>query len=402
MVKAIILLLLLVSLTFPVSAEDIYQAKIVVSGTQGVENNWISELWDLNESVTQPFMDTSITFIRIGSSNQTGWFSITGSGITNPALSLIKGSDGTCVRGLCKDDNNVTGNEKSIKLTLIDIKQIHTATSTDTADTTTNTTDNPIYAYVYYDRELPMAKGKTNNFNGEDYVKQTGWTTDGGVSEVSVYFKRRDTSIPMSITVKAQSNEPKVVWSDKTAKYTIDSNGKYEFTIKYETQNTWGWKEEFTEVYTLITTGMRSSSSNSSSSSETKPVVSEAPYEVNVDSEFIVPMSTTGAFEKQTGVTITDAGNRRYAFTFDKPGQYDMNFKSTDGGSAIVKFAVKDSVATTTTKTTANQAQTPQDGGDNGSILWYLLLVIGVIGLAYLLIFRKKKSAAYHLHPKTQ
>lgn len=404
-IKPIILIFLLISLAIPASAEDIYQARLVVSGIQGTENNWVSEMWDLNESVTKPFMDTSITFVRIGINNQSGWFTVTGSGISNPAVSIIEGADAECIRGKCAEGNNVTGNEKSVQLMVIDYKLIHVAgtESTTSGTTTANTTDNPIYAYVYYDRELPMAEGKVNNFNGEDYVKQTGWTTEGGVSEVDVYFKRRDVSIPMAISVKAESTEPKVVWSDRTAKYTIDSNGKYTFTIKYETKNIWGWKEEFTEVYTLVTTGMSSTTSGSSSSA----IVAEAPYEAVVGEEFVLTMSKAGKFDTQQDVEVIDAGNRKYAFTFGKSGIYELNFKGTDGGSAVVKFSVKSTTASAAAEaannaatTTANLAQ-PQDG-DGGSLIWYLILLIAVVGLGYMLISRKKKSTSYHLHPKTQ
>jgi len=348
-----------------------------------------------NESNTLSFTDGTVKFIR-GVSESTGYFTVTGVGIENPGVQLTEDVEAKLMRDTLVNNNGTYVSIKKIKIQLIDIRVI-SASSTTTTTNTTSSSDNPVYAYVYYDRELPMAKGKVNNFDGGDYTKQTGWTTEGGVSEVSVYFKRKDTSIPMSIIVKAESNEPKVTWSDRTAKYTIDSNGRYEFTIKYETRNLWGWKEEFTEVYTLLTTGM------SSSSSGTKAIVSEAAYEAVVGKEFIVPMSATGTFEKQEGAEITDAGNRKYAFTFDTPGQYALNFKGNDGGSAVVKFSVKSTSAVpevTTTPTTANQQQPPE--GDSGSLLWYLILLVAVVGLGYMLLSRKKKSNSYQLHPKAQ
>jgi len=397
--KAIILILLLISLAIPASADDIYQARLVVSGVQGAENTWVSEMWELNESATKPFMDTQITFARIGTINQTGWFTITGTGIINPAVSVTEGADAECIRGKCYDDNNVTGNEKSIQIMVIDYKMMKSGTTADDSTTVnTSATDNPIYAYVYYDRELPMAEGKVNNFDGTDYTKQTGWTTEGGVSEVNVYFRRKDTSLPMSIIVNAQSTDPKVIWSNNAAKYIIDTDGKYEFTIKYETKNVWGWKEEFTEVYTLITTGINSGTSSSSSSSSSQ-IVAEAPYETLVGNEFILTMSKAGTFEAQSGVEIIDAGNRKYAFTFAAPGIYEMNFKGTDGGSVLVKFSVKSKTGTTDQTVTGNQQQ---DDDEGGSLLWYLMLLIAVLGLAYMLLSRKKKSNSYQLHPKAQ
>lgn len=401
--KPIILILILISLAFPVSAESIYRADIQINEWHNDSNvatgSWTPQDMTLftNESNSLTFTDGTVKFIR-GVSESTGFFTVTGVGIENPGVQLTEGADAKMMRDTQVNNNGTYISIKKIKIQLIDIRTI-SSTDFTPGTNTTSSSDNPVYAYVYYDRELPLAKGKVNNFNGEDYVKQTGWTTEGGVSEISVYFKRKDISIPMAISVKAESTEPKVAWTEKTAKYTIDSNGKYEFTIKYETKNVWGWKEEFTEVYTLITTGM-----SSSSSSGTKAITSEAPYEANVDSEFIVTMSTTGTFEKQTGVTVTDAGNRRYAFAFDKPGQYDVNFKGTDGGSAVVKFSVKSATASTTTTeteaTTANQQQ-PQDG-DGGSLIWYLVLLIATIGVGWMLISKKKKSASYHLHAKTQ
>ena len=392
--KSLILILILISLAIPASAEDIYQGCIVMNGMQGVNNEWVSQDMTLfsNSTNTGSFLDVTVKFIR-GINEETGYFTVTGTGIESPGVQLTEGADAKKVRDIIVNGTST----KVVKIQLIDIKKIGTTNTTaDIVINTTSSSDNPIYAYVYYDRELPMAKGKVNNFNGEDYVKQTGWTTEGGISEVSVYFKRKDTSIPMSITVKAESTEPKATWSDKTAKYLIGSNGKYEFTIKYETRNIWGWKEEFTEVYTLITSGM------SSSSSGTKAIVSEAAYEAVVGKEFIVPMSATGTFEKQEGAEITDAGNRKYAFTFDTPGQYAFNFKGNDGGSAVVKFSVKSTSTTpeTTTTTTANQQQPPE--GDSGSLLWYLILLVAVVGLGYMLLSRKKKSNSYQLHPKAQ
>ena len=398
--KLLLPMLLLILLSIPASAEDLYQADLQINEWHNDSNvptgRWTPQDMTLftNESNTLLFTDGTVKFIR-GVRQTTGYFTVTGVGIENPGVQLIEGSDAIMMRDTQVNNNGTYVSIKKIKIQLIDIRVISN-TTTGTTSTSISASDNPIYAYVYYDRELPMAKGKINNFDGGDYTKQTGWTTEGGVSEVSVYFRRKDTAIPMSVIVKAQSSDPKVTWSDKSAKYTIDSNGKYEFTIKYETKNMWGWKEEFTEVYTLVTTGM------SSTSSGAKPIVAEAPYETKVNQEFIVTMSTTGKFDPQDGVTITDSGNRKYAFTFDTPGQYEANFKGSDGGSAIVKFSVKststEAVATTPTK--ANQQQ--QTDGDNGSLLWYLILLVAVVGLGYRLLSRKKKSNSYQLHPKAQ
>lgn len=396
----LILTLILISIAIPVSAEDLYQADVQMNEWHNDSNvntgTWTT--YDItlftNNSNSMVYTDFTVKFIR-GLNQNTGYFTVTGTGIENSGVQLNEGADAKLMRDIQVNNNGTYISVKRLKIQLIDIRVISN-TTTDTVINTTSSSDNPIYAYVYYDRELPMAKGKVNNFDGGDYTKQTGWTTEGGVSEVSVYFRRKDTSIPMSIIVKAESNEPKVTWSDRTAKYTINSNGKYEFTIKYETRNMWGWKEEFTEIYTLVTTGM------SSSSSGTKAIVSEAAYEAVVGKEFVVPMSATGTFEKQEGAEITDAGNRKYAFTFDTPGQYEFNFKGSDGGSAIVKFSVKSTstAADVTTTTKANQQQPPE--GDGGSLLWYVILLVAVVGLGYMLLSRKKKSNSYQLHPKAQ
>ncbi len=400
--KLIILILLLISLSIPASAETIYKADIQINewhnDTNVATGSWTPQDMTLftNESNTLSFTDGTVKFVR-GVSESVGFFTVTGSGIENPGVQLTEGADARVMRDTQVNNNGTYASIKKIKIQLIDIRTI-SSTDSPTSTNTTSSSDNPIYAYVYYDRELPMAEGKINNFNGEEYVKQTGWATEGGVSEVSVYFKRKDTSIPMAISVKSESTEPKVAWSDKTAKYIINSNGKYEFTIKYETKNVWGWQEEFTEVYTLITTGM------SSSSSGTKAITSEAPYEANVGSEFILTMSTTGKFDTQQDVEIIDAGNRKYGITFGKPGTYEMNFKSTDGGSAIVKFSVKPAASTTaaaTTDTTKSNQVQPPEGGD-GSLLWYIILLVAAGGLGYMIISRKKKSTSYHLHPKPQ
>lgn len=396
--KTLLLVLLLISVAIPASAETLYQAEVQVNEWHNDTNvntgSWVPHdlILFTNNSNKVDFADFTIKFIR-GITEETGYFTITGDGIENSGVQLTEGADAKLIRDIVVENGNHT---KKLKVQLFDIRSIYNSTEDGTATVNTSSSENPVYAYVYYDRELPMAKGKVNNFDGEDYTKQTGWTTEGGVSEVNVYFRRKDTAIPMSITVKAQSTEPKVTWSDRTAKYTIDSNGNYEFTIKYEIKNIWGWKEEFTEVYTLVTTGM------SSSNSGTKAIVAEAPYETIVGDEFVLTMSTVGKFEAQTGVDIVDAGNRKYAFTFDKPGLYEMNFKGDDGGSAIVKFSVKSKPTTTDTTTTNTANQQQNNDGEGGSLMWYLILVVAIVGLGYLLFSRKKKSNSYQLHPKAQ
>lgn len=397
--KATILILVLLLLGVPVASAENY-ANLSIESVVVSNGQYTWSATPISIDLNTPKTVGDFTFNLDSATPLTATILVQGGMI--PFFTISKGTNTVCLKGngsdICPDTPT------NISLGEVRLRLVRTGTYSESDTTTftnsTSSSDNPVYAYVYYDRELPMAKGKINNFNGEEYVKQTGWATEGGVSEVNVYFKRKDTSIPMSISVKAESTEPKVVWSDKTAKYTIDSNGKYEFTIKYETKNVWGWKEEFTEVYTLITTGM------SSSSSGTKAITSEAPYEANVGSEFILTMSTTGKFDAQPDVEIIDAGNRKYGITFGKPGTYDMNFKSTDGGSAIVKFAVKPAASTTassstsTTTTTANQQQ-PQEG-DDGSLIWYIILLVAAGGLGYMIISRKKKSTSYHLHPKPQ
>lgn len=397
--KIILLIIMIASLSISASAEDLYKADLQIvewhNDTNVLTGTWIPQDLTLftNESNTLPFTDGTVKFIR-GISETTGYFTVTGIGIENPGMNLIEGSEPKLIRDTQVNNNGTYVSVKKIKIQLINIKVI-------AADTTTNTTaatDNPIYAYVYYDRELPMAKDRVNNFDGESYIKQTGWTTDGGVSEISVYFRRKDTSIPMAISVKAESTEPKVTWTDRTAKYVIDSNGKYEFTIKYETKNTWGWKEEFTEIYTLKTIGMNSKSSGKTA------IVSEASYEPIVGRDFILTMSAPGKFEGQNGVKISDNGNQKFTFNFDNIGQYEFKFIGESGGSGLVKFSVKPASTTesTNTNTNANQAQ-PNGEGGGGGLLWYIILLIAVLGLGYLFISRKKKgSPVMRLHPKAQ
>ena len=400
-IKIVLLLILIASLSIPASAEDIYQAELLIGEWKNNTNTSIGTWGEpttmmlfTNNTNTKPFGtglgDITIKFIR-GIDQDKGYFLFIGSGIETPYRTLIENAAETIIREIKASDGNTIN---KIRVQIITLKVI----STDTTTNTTSASDNPIYAYVYYDRELPMAKDRVNNFDGESYIKQAGWTTDGGVSEISVYFRRKDTSIPMAISVKAESNEPKVTWTDRTAKYIIDSNGKYEFTIKYETKNTWGWKEEFTEVYTLKTTGMNTKSSGTST------IVSEASYEAIAGRDFVLTMSALGKFEGQDGVKITDSGDRKFTFNFDNIGQYEFKFIGNSGGSGLVKFSVKSASTTTeTTTTNANQAQPDGEGDGGGSLLWYLILLIAVLGLVYLLISRKKKSnPTMRLHPKAQ
>jgi hypothetical protein len=395
---AVYILFILIFTAMPVIGA--YTTTVIVENIQGVNESrhWVSEAVTLKEQEQKDIGGILIKFLRIGSINTTARYTVVGSGVLATNLLLTRDAGAECIRGTC-NTNPTLSSDNAVRISLNEINGTVdvTPTPTPTPTGTASASDNPIYAYVYVDRELPMTKDKVNTFDGEKYLQQTGWTTEGGISRINVYFQRRDTSIPMSISVKAESQEPKVYWEEKLAKYMIESNGKYAFTVKYETKNAWGWKEEFEEIYTLVVTGMEVKGASAA-----KTIAASTPYEATITAPKTIRMTADGTFEPQNGVTITDNGDRTFTFKFTVPGNYDFNFKGKDGGRATVSFTVLSGTTTTQieTATTANQQQSGE-GGDSNWIL-YIVLLFAFAGLIYMFIFKRKGVQKYMLHAKAQ
>lgn len=337
-------------------------------------NSWVTSTKSLNLGETWAFGDINIKYNTIESTNDRIWFSVTGSGIRDNTPLLTEGAS-VCLRGTCSENMTIVSSD-AVQLTLTDIRPTSTWSGTNTSG------DNPIYAYVYADKELPITKDQIRTYDAKQYNQQSGWTTDSAPKEVYIYFQRRE-SIPASITVTTEPAtiaSPKDEWISDKVKYIVTQNGKYTFKVKYDKMNYWGAKTETTDTYTVTIQGLAGAGA-STQSAKCKPCIVYLPDTLTLE---ITPKPT---FQSTSGVTIAEKGDNKYEFSFVSPSAYTVKY-TTSNGDDYLEFSARaqPSIQETVQETLkANQAQNNrQDGSeDTWWSWWYLpigLVLVGIIG----------------------
>lgn len=394
MLRRFIVALLLISFLIAQAVATEYLADVKVQQIQGSDTKtWaspsertleIGESWDYG-SITIKYNTIESTKDRI-------WFLITGSSITTHDW-VFKEGETWCIRGTDCSDNASNASYNAIRMTLKDIRPSSTSFNG-------TTSENPVYAYVYINKEISLIKDDVATVDVQKTRQETGVSYSKTTSEVYVYFIRKQ-SVPISIIVKAESREPKnEEWTSDRVKYTIDTSGTYTFTVKYKKSNTWGAETDITETYGLKLI-------NLGDLTNTGLGVSKYKSTIYLPDTLTVDMGTAGSFTKQDGVSITSLSSSEYRLAFDSAGTYSLKY-TTSGGTATddaVVATVRTSAAQENTQsketTTANQQQT-SDGDDGGNLLYYLLLIIAVIALGYMFLSRRKGAQKYTLHAKAQ
>ena len=360
------------------------QIQIDGSGTK----SWVTSTRTLHVGEEWAFGSVNIKYSTIESTNDRIWFVITGTSITTSNLLLTEGGV-ACLRGTCSENMTIVS-DNAVSMTLSDIRP----TSTSFNGTTS---DDPVYAYVYINKEIPLIKDDVANVDVQKTRQETGVSYSKTTSEVYVYFTRKQ-SVPISISVKAESRTPKnEEWTSDRVKFTIDSSGTYTFTVKYKKTNVWGAETDITEIYGLKLINLGDGSSTSSGVSKYKSTV-------YLPDTLVVDMGTAGSFTPQSGVSTTLLSGSEYRIVFDSEGVYRLKY-TTSGGTAVddavvatIRAQQPTAKPTETKEATEEFIGNQQQGGEEGSNWWIygIALVILLIIIGYALT-RKKMSGTYNI-----
>ncbi len=387
MKQILLLLLALAILTPSVLAAD-WVAKFTVDKVENVNGakTWASsQTFILNKTETKDYLGmATIQYFDLDTTSSPMRISIrTTGGVTNSFV--ISNGETKNIRGSYYDNNASLSAIDDIRIKMIELNPY-------TVTTINSTSDNPVYAYFYTDREWSLRKDDSITFD----AKAQKASSDSGVSysgsstlkEIYVYFKRLQT-IPISITVSSKY-EPSRTWDNEKIQFKIDKSDTYVFTVKYDVTNPWGASTETINKYTFIVKGLESTTSTQ--------IYSTTPYDVYVGDTKTVSMTEAGTFSSVNGATITPLSNNTYNFIFSVAGTYNLVY-TTSSGQTTVSFNViqKPSVVVTpppASATVVSGAQKQQTG--EGGILgidntW---LGLGLVGLVLGIIYMRKNKGS--------
>lgn len=385
--KLFLSLLCIALLITPALAAD-YMGKFMVDQVKNVSgvHAWDSPLiFTLNKSQSFDYLGmATITYFDIDTALSPFRVSIitTGTGTSN---FVIAPGETKNIRG-SYFDNASLASIGDIRIKMTELTQL-------SIGTINSTSDNPVYAYFYTDREWALRKNDIVSFDA--LVQKT--SSDSGVSysgsvalkEIYVYFKRLQ-NIPVSITVTAEK-EPSKTWDSEKVKFTIDKSGKYLFTIKYDVSNPWGAATEIMDTYTLVVKGLGETITASQ-------IHSTAPYEVFVGDTKTFPMTEPGSFTALAGTTISPISNNTYNIIFTGVGSYTLVYTTSNGVQTFINVNAIQKPSTTVTPTTTvkvNQAQ-----GTGGGILGIdnMYLGLGLVALLLGIIYIRKNKGKISGH----
>ncbi len=392
--KLILILICIAILTTPVLATD-YLAKFTVEKVENINGikTWAStQTFSLNKSESKDYLGmVTVQYFDIDTTSSPLRVSIKTTGGVTTGFAIATGETKN-IRGNYYDNASLA-NIDDIRIKMLELNPY-------SVTTINSTSDNPIYAYFYTDREWALRKDDSVTFD----AKAQKASSDSGVSysgntalkEIYVYFKRLQT-VPISITVSSK-NEPSRTWDNEKIKFTIDRSDTYIFTVKYDITNPWGAATETINKYTLIVKGLESTTSSTQ-------IYSTAPYDVYIGDTKTVPMTESGTFSSVNGATITPLSNNTYNFVFSTPGTYNLVYTTGSGQTTISFNAIqKPSTATTaqpqpTATVSASQKQQTKGGilGIDNTYLGLGLLLL-ILGIVY--IKKNKGSGGGHYEAK--
>lgn len=380
--KLFLSLLCVALLITPALAAD-YMGKFIIEKVENINgvHAWASsQTFTLNKSQSKDYLGmATVTYLDVDTTSTPFHVSITSTG-TGTSSFVIAPGETKNIKGNYYD-NATLANIDDIRIKMTELNQV-------SVGTINSTSDNPIYAYFYTDREWALKKDDTVTFDAkaQKTTSDSGVTYSGTTSlkEIYAYFKRLQ-NIPVSITVSSE-NEPSRSWDNEKVKFTIDKSGTYIFTIKYDITNPWGAATETVEKYTLAVKGLETASSTQ--------IYSTAQYDVFVGDTKTFPMTESGSFTPITGATITPISNSTYSVLFTVPGTYTLVYTTINGVQTPINVNAiqKPSIVVTPVVTIkANQAQGTGTGGVLGIDNMYIGL--GLVGLLLGIIYiRKNKS----------
>lgn len=388
MYKPVLFLFCIALLTTPVLATD-YVAKFTVDKVESVNgvNTWSSsQTFTLNKTESKNYLDiVTINFFDIDSS-------------VNPIQIVIKttGTETTSFSMTSGEIKNIKGKytDNASQASIGDIRIKLNSLTALTAATINTSSDNPVYAYFYTDKEWSLRKDDSVTFDAKAQKTSvdSGVTYAGNtaVKEIYVYFKRLQ-PVPISVTVSSK-DEPPSVWDNEKLKYTITKSDTYIFTIKYSITNPWGASSDTTNKYTFVAKGLEDSS--------TIPVFSTAAYDVFVGDTKTIPMSEAGSFSQPSGTSISQISNNTYAIRFDVAGNYNLVYNSVSGIQTGINFNVIPKSSSTPQAQTAQQPEAQatvnanqqqlQNGNTLGIDNKYIGLGIVALVVGIILVKRKK------------
>lgn len=380
--KLLLSVLCITLLVTPALAAD-YVGKFTVEKVENINgvHTWASsQTFTLNKSQSKDYLGmVTITYLDIDTTSSPFHVSITSTG-TGTSSFVIAPGEMKNIKGNYFD-NATLANIDDIRIKMTELNQI-------SVGTINSTSDNPIYAYFYTDREWSLRKNDIVSFDAlaQKVPSDSGVSYSGTTSfkEIHTYFKRLQ-NIPVSITVTSE-NEPSKIWENEKVKFTIDKSGTYIFTVKYDVSNPWGAATEVVDKYTLVVKGL-------SGTTTTSQIYSTAQYDVFTGDTKTFPMTESGSFTTLTGATITPISNNTYNILFTTPGTYTLVYTTTSGVQTPINVNViqkSTTIVTPAATIKANQAQGTGTGGILGIDNIYLGL--GLVGLLLGIIYIRKNK----------
>jgi len=390
--KKQILQILLILLVFaaPALATD-YTANFQTQiKTNGVWSSPISN--SLNVSQTPVSVPGGITFTLYQITATTAWFKLSASpALPNGMVDLyVSVNDVQCFRdsgNRCNTADAINSSDGAIKFTLSSITQQSTATIT----TGSINTSSPIYAYLY-DTDNKEVALKANGAKVVDFTPAAG---EDAVKDVTVYF-RNSQKVPATISVIGGTREPRYNWYSDRIEYVIDEAGTFNFSVKYNQLNPWGYLTEQVDNYKLTLKGLANKNT----------VAAIGTYRLLQSEDIQITMTQPGTFTPIDGATPSANGDNKYTFKFAYPGNYHIKYTTSGGSETYVDFDVRPAptpVPTSLSNAPGGVAPTVniagnQVQGDSGNIYYVaigfvLLIVIGIF------MMKRKKEPANRFQP---
>lgn len=382
--KLFLLIICVALLITPALAAD-YMGKFTVEKVESINgvHAWASsQTFTLNKSQSKDYLGmATVTYLDVDTTSSPFHVSITSTG-TGTSSFVIAPGETKNIKGNYYD-NATLANIDDIRIKMTELNQISTGTIN-------STSDNPVYAYFYTDREWALKKDDTVTFDAkaQKTTSDSGVTYSGTTSlkEIYAYFKRLQ-NVPVSITVSSE-NEPSRSWDNEKVKFTIDKSGTYIFTIKYDVINPWGAATETVEKYTLAVKGLETTST-------TSQILTTAQYDVFTGDTKTFPMTSPGSFSAISGATITPVSNSTYSVLFTAPGTYTLIYTTTNGAQTPINVNVIQKPSTLVTPIVtvkANQAQ-GTGAGTNGTLgIDNIYIGLGLAGILLGIIYIRKNK----------
>ncbi len=392
--KIVLVTFILLLLAVNVSATD-YTIKI---GTELKSNiGWSAQRIDFlnaSETISIPGgLSVSLSSDYYNTGTQQVWLKVSPLQSNSPDI-LLKENDKTCLRGNSGDNTDkcltdpTNATEGTIRLTLMDITEQTTGTSSTSGYSNDSSEILDVYVITPTGEHLNIKKGDTPTYDVVTYSSKTGWTSTMADSEVNLYFHRNYNNPVSVITVTTDGDYKKEDIDSSTMKYTLTSNGKYVFTTNVKMYSIWGGDSDEAVTYGIVIKGIAGTSSKCN-------LLIPAPYDITLGTgkDLTLP---EGEFTTLTGFTPSKTssanGNTNWKVNFAQAGTYTTVYTPNSCPQTSMIFNVIPSSPTPATTAAGKQSVTGNQGTftDDTSKIVIIVIVFALVAGAIILFLKKR------------